>query len=159
MKKTDPMEGKLKVLHAATCPSLSGKSELTYQIGGDGTSKVYLRVQSNTGGGFFSPEWVSLESIQKAIDAAPKDRPLSALTLQPLFRGRSVNTPAFLMAALVHEKWLRILKGKKRGLEILDPGPFRAKVKKLAGSTPAKSPAKKAPVRRKKPSPAKKKTA
>ena len=149
----NPPEGSLKVLNTATCPSLSGKSELTYQIGGVG-DKVYLRVQDNTGGGFFSAEWVALEAIRKAIEGAPKGKPLSAVTLQPLFRGRSVNTPAFLLAALVHEKWLRVLKGKKRGLEVLDPAPFQTKLERLtARKSPEKKPAapkRKAPTRKKK---------
>jgi len=76
-----------------------------------------------------------------------------------------VNTPAFLMAAFVHEKWLRILKGRRRGLEVLDPKPFEAKVEKLTASggagkqkaisrvakpksSAAAKPAKKAPMRK-----------
>ena len=131
-KAKDPLEGIVKVLHSATCLSLSGKSNVTYQIGQHAEGGIYMRIYANTGGGFFSPEWVSLEEVQKFIDAAPKDKPLSSWSLHPLFRGKSVNTPAFLMAAFVHEKWLRILKGKKRGLEVLDPKPFEAKIEKLA---------------------------
>jgi hypothetical protein len=165
-KAKDPLEGIVKVLHSATCMSLSGKSNITYQIGGDEDANVYLRIHSNTGGGFFSPEWVSLSEVQKFIEAAPKDTPLSSWSLHPLFRGKSVNTPAFLMAALVHEKWLRILRGKKRGLEVLDAAPFRAKLEKLvsgkakpkaaaeakpkapAAAKPKASTAKKAPARK-----------
>ena len=133
-KAKDPLEGIVKVLHSNTCLSLSGKSNVTYQIGTDPESNIYMRIYANTGGGFFSPEWVSLEEVQKFIDAAPKDKPLSSWSLHPLFRGKSVNTPAFLMAAFVHEKWLRILKGKKRGLEVLDDAAFRAKLETLTGS-------------------------
>jgi hypothetical protein len=95
---------------------------------------IYLRIYGNTGGGFFSPEWVPLAEVQKFIADAPKDKPLSSWSLHPLFRGKSVNTPAFFMAALVHEKWLRILKGKKRGLEVLDEAPFMAKLEKLTAA-------------------------
>ncbi|NGP53234.1 hypothetical protein [Thioalkalivibrio sp. XN8] len=129
----DPLEGIVKVVHSGTCPSLSGKSQITYQIGKHPEGTVHLRVVANTGGGFFSPEWVALSDLQKCIDDAPKDRPLSSWTLHPIFRGKSVNTPAFLSAALVHEKWLRILKGKKRGLEVYDPKAFEAKLEKLTG--------------------------
>jgi len=133
-KTKDPLEGIVKVLHSSTCLSLSGKSNVTYQIGQHAEGGIYMRIYANTGGGFFSPEWVSLEEVQKFIDAAPKDKPLSSWSLHPLFRGKSVNTPAFLMAAFVHEKWLRILKGKKRGLEVLDDAAFRAKLETLTGS-------------------------
>lgn len=111
---------------------------------------------ADPGGGFLSPGWVALQAIEQAIEKAPKDRPLSAWTLQPLFRGKSVNTPAFLLAALVQEKWLRVLKGKKRGVEVVDPTAFQTKIKRLTGTAP-KSPGKKpapaktkAPARRKK---------
>jgi hypothetical protein len=151
----DPLAGIVKVLHSATCVSLSGKSNIAYQIGTDPESNIYLRIHANTGGGFFSPEWVALEEVQKFIADAPTDKPLSSWSLHPLFRGKSVNTPAFLMAAFVHEKWLRILKGKKRGLEVLDEAPFMAKLEKLMGSgkaakpkKPAKASARKAPAKK-----------
>ena len=163
-KAKDPLEGIVKVLHSSTCLSLSGKSNVTYQIGTDPESQIYMRIYANSGGGFFSPEWVSLSEVQKFIDAAPKDKPLSSWSLHPLFRGKSVNTPAFLMAAFVHEKWLRILKGKKRGLEVLDDAAFRAKLEKLTSgkvkasgrqvakkrtaAKPKTSAAKKAPMRK-----------
>jgi hypothetical protein len=129
----DPLEGIVKVVHSGTCPSLSGKSQISYQIGRHPEGAAYLRVIGNTGGGFFSPEWVALTDLKKCIDEAPDDRPLSSWTLHPIFRGKSVNTPAFLSAALVHEKWLRILKGKKRGLEVYEPKTFEAKLEKLVG--------------------------
>lgn len=141
-KSKDPLEGIVKVLHSATCLSLSGKSNITYQIGVHPEGAIYLRIYANTGGGFFSPEWVPLDEVQKFIADASKDKPLSSWSLHPLFRGKSVNTPAFFMAALVNEKWLRILKGKKRGLEILDEAPFMAKLDKLAGSGSAAKPKK-----------------
>jgi hypothetical protein len=141
-KSKDPLEGIVKVVNSATCMSLSGKSNITYQIGTDADGNSYLRIYGNTGGGFFSPEWVALEEVQKFIADAPTNKPLSSWSLHPLFRGKSVNTPAFFMAALVHEKWLRILKGKKRGLEVLDEAPFMAKLEKLTGSsTSTKKPA------------------
>jgi hypothetical protein len=57
--------------------------------------------------------------------------------------GKSVNTSASFMAALVHERWLRILKGEKRGLEVLDEAPFMVKLEKL---TRNKSPSPKRPA-------------
>jgi hypothetical protein len=133
-KSKDPLEGVVKVVNSATCMSLSGKSNITYQIGADADGNSYLRIYGNTGGGFFSPEWVPLADVQKFIADAPTNKPLSSWSLHPLFRGKSVNTPAFFMAALVHEKWLRILRGKKRGLEVLDEAPFMAKLGKLTGN-------------------------
>jgi hypothetical protein len=151
-KAKDPLADVVKVVHSGTCLSLSGKSNITYQIGADPEGNSYLRIYANTGGGFFSPEWVPLAEVQKFIAEAPKDKPLSSWSLHPLFRGKSVNTPAFFMAALVHEKWLRILKGKKRGLEVLDEAPFMAKLEKLtAGKASPKKPAAKPAAKPQKP--------
>lgn len=151
-KSKDPLENIVKVISSATCLSLSGKSNITYQIGVHPEGAMYLRIAGNTGGGFYSPEWIALEEVQKFIAEAPKDKPLSSWSLHPLFRGKSVNTPAFFMAALVHEKWLRILKGKKRGLEVLDEAPFLAKLEKLtAGKASAKKPAAKPAAKPQKP--------
>lgn len=66
-------------------------------------------------------------------------------------QGGAVDAPAFLLAALVQEKWLRVLKGKKRGVDAVDSAAFQTKIKRLTG-TARKSPTeKKPPVKRKAP--------
>jgi len=90
-----------KIAKAGECSSLSGKSSLNYQIGYDGQSNIYFRVTANSGGGWFSGDWVSMQVIQSALDKAPT--PLTSYALQILFKGKSVNTPAFLFAALKQE--------------------------------------------------------
>jgi hypothetical protein len=141
----DPMAGQISILKTATCESLSGQSTLTYQLGYTEDKEVYVRLLENTGGGQFSNEWISLKAVQDVLEDNPE--PLTSFMLQGLFVGKSANTPAFLMAALVHEKWLRVLKGKKRGQEILDTSRFMAKMAKLvarkAGKTTKKTPARK----------------
>ena len=130
-KFQDPMEGQVTVLKTGRCDSLSGKSDLTYQLGCTEDNEIYARISDNTGGGFFSKEWVSLKAIQDVLEDNPEDEPLTSFMIQGLFIGKSVNTPAFLMAALVQERWLRVLKGKKRGLEVLDTPKFMAKMSRL----------------------------
>lgn len=163
-KAKDPLAASMRVIKTASCGSISGKARLTYQIGCTPNSDVYLRITANTGGGFFSQEWVALEDIQKALEKSPEGQPITSFVLQPLLRGKSSNTPAFVMAALTHEKWLRILKGKKRGHEILDAAGFMARVEKLVSSagakkskTPARKTAKKAPAKKKASRPRRKK--
>jgi hypothetical protein len=63
-----------------------------------------------------------------------KDQDITSYLLVPLFKGKSVNTPAFLLSALANEKLTRPLKGKKRAHELLDPGPFLDKVENLMAS-------------------------
>ena len=121
----------MRVLKTATCKSVTGKSTLTYQIGCTSDNTVHIRITKNTGAGFFNDEWVALQDIQNALNRSPEGQPLTSLLLQSLVKGKSVNTPAFLMAALTHERMLRVLKGKKRGHEFLDPEGFTAKMDKL----------------------------
>jgi hypothetical protein len=47
-------ETPVQILKEGTCPTSSGKSNLGYQIGGDDSGAIQLRVASNDGGGFFS---------------------------------------------------------------------------------------------------------
>ena len=37
--------------------------------------EIYLRVHSNTGGGFFSQEWISLRDILTALKKRPEGYP------------------------------------------------------------------------------------
>ena len=53
-----------RILKKAQCPTISGKSDLTYNIACDRQKDIYVRVASNSGGGFFSQEWVALKDIQ-----------------------------------------------------------------------------------------------
>ncbi len=68
------MTDDLKILKKDTCPTLPGKSKLTYHIGTDAKAEIYLRVSENTGGGFFSHEWVALSAIEKALGEPPRQR-------------------------------------------------------------------------------------
>ena len=64
------------ILKTATCPTLSNKSTLTYHLGCDSKNALFLRVHANTGGGFFSREWIAWKAIQTALEKHPKDRPV-----------------------------------------------------------------------------------
>ena len=112
----------MRILKVATCPTSSGKTTLTYHIGCTTDKDIQFRVVANTGGGLFSPEWISLSAIQPAFEQAPF--PLTSYPLINLYQGKSTNTPAFLMAVLKNEGLVRNLEGKIRGYEILDAKPF-----------------------------------
>ncbi|MGD9356261.1 MAG: hypothetical protein PVH71_06180 [Chromatiales bacterium] len=135
----------IKILKNDTCPSISGKSTLKYQIGADDDDAILLRITGSSGGGFFSNEWIAFEKIQALLDAHPAEKPITSIVLYPLFRGKSVNTPSFLLAALVHEKVLMPMKGKQRCHEVGDMKIFAEKTAKLTSRTVKK----KAPVKKK----------
>ena len=130
MTKTE--DTSMRVLKKATCKTLSGKSTLTYHVGADPDHEIHVRVHANTGGGFFSNEWVSLIDIRSVLEEHPEGTPVTSFMLQPLFDGKSVNTPAFLLAALAHEKLLRPMNGKKRSHEPAED--FTARVETLSAS-------------------------
>lgn len=155
--------GTLRVLKIATCPSLSGKSTLTYHIGyavdsnravdGEANravdSGIQLRVSANTGSGFFSQEWVPMRTIRSALDEVPSGKTITSFQLHALFRGKSVNTPAFLFAVLKNEGLVEPAKDKQRQYDRIDPARFSAAVEALIAAgvdlkvdTPAKRAAK-----------------
>lgn len=124
----------VRIVKISTCPSLSGKSTLTYHLGCTGKAEIQIRVAANSGGGFFSVEWIALNTIQKVFSRIPSERPITSYPLQQLFRGKSVNTPSFLMAVLKHEGLVVPMTDKRRHFKCVDPAAFIAMVKGLAAS-------------------------
>ena len=121
-----------RIIKIATCPTCSGKATLTYHFGCSEDKQVYIRIVANSGGGFFSDEWIKLADIQAALDSA--QLPLTSFPLIKLFIGKSVNTPGFLLAVLKHEGLVKLLEGKIRGYEKIDSAPFMLEVDKLVSS-------------------------
>jgi hypothetical protein len=99
------------VLKQASCPTLSGTSTLHYELGLDAKQTPLIRITACTGGGFFSKEWVTLPAIRSSLQ---KSRTVAAILLFPLFKGKSVNTPGYLLAVLRAEKLIQALPGKTR---------------------------------------------
>ena len=120
-KQEDPLDDSMTVVKTASCETLTKKSKLTYQIGTLPDGEVYFRIHKNSGNGFFSNEWISLADIRKVLSKIPVGKPVTAIMLNDLFTGKSVNTPGFLLAVLVHEKLLIPMQGKKRSHEPVDP--------------------------------------
>ena len=120
-KSEDPLDDSMAVVRTGTCDTITKKSKLTYQIGTLPDGEVYFRIHKNSGNGFFSREWIALQDIQKVLSKIPVGKPVTAIMLNDLFTGKSVNTPGFLLAVLVHEKLLIPMQGKKRSHESVDP--------------------------------------
>jgi len=131
----------IKPIRKATTKSLEGKATLTYRLGLDETSALHWQIHANTGGGFFSDEWVAFPAIQKALSEWPEGSPITSMALRSLFTGKSVNTPSFLLATLVKEGVLTPVEGKKRHYQLGDIKGFLATVK-ANHSKPAKPKAK-----------------
>jgi len=91
------------------CESLSGRSTLTYEVG-QTKDGLMLRITGNSGGGQFNNHWVPLADLQQCLEA--QEKPFSTRAVKPLFKGQSVNTAGFLLAALKH---LGLLEAKEEG--------------------------------------------
>ena len=116
----------IQVIKEAQCKSLEGSATLTYQIGLGDAGEIQLKIDKNSGGGFFSNEWVAFTAIQQAFTDWPEDTPINSMALRPLFKGKSVNTPSFMLAVLTAEKLLEPMPKRKRVHRACDPAVFLA---------------------------------
>ena len=153
MSKATKEQAEMRILKTATCKTLSGKSTLTYQLGCTPDAEIHLRITKNSGGGFFSDEWVKYEDIQAVLKERSEISPIMSHFISPLLKGKSSNTSGFIMAVLSHLKLIRPLPKKKRLHELLDAKPFLDQMEKLTASdakpkgTVRKAPSKKATVK------------
>jgi hypothetical protein len=122
----------IRILKIATCPSLSGKSELTYHIGCDSQGDILFRVNANSGSGYFNKEWITSARIGKVLGESSN---ITSFTLQPTYKGKSLNNGGFLMAVLKHEG-LVLASGDEnaRTYQLGDPSRFMAEMKTLIDS-------------------------
>jgi len=122
----------IRVLRVETCPSLSHRSTLTFQVGCRADGAVVLRLVANTAKGHFADDWVAWVDV---LEHLPNGEPLSNSSLQPLFSGKSINTGGFLMAVLRH---LGVVQGdveRGRGYVLADPKDFEMHARSLVAST------------------------
>jgi len=124
----------IQPLKSSTCPTISRKSNLSYELGQDAAKAFHYRIVSCDGGGFFSPEWIAWTALQAAIKKSV--RPLTSLCLRPLFKRKSVNASGYLLAALVAEGLLEPLPDKIRHFRLTGDSPATSEAKPR--STPAK---------------------
>ena len=131
---TDNIEHKspMRVLRVATTASLSGRSELTYQISCSNDNAIFFRVTANSAAGMFSNDWISMAAISDALSNAQKIR--SATLLQTCYSTRSQNSGGFLLGCLVNEKLIASSEGNERNYQCLDPSAFLEHINALIAS-------------------------
>ena len=155
-KTNDNTENAIQVLKESTCKTSSGKSTLTYQVGVDESGDIHLKISGNDGGGFWSAEWLSFTSIQTALKEWPEDQGVTSMTFRKIFRGKSANTPGFLVAVLCAEGIIEPMGEKKRVHQACDPAAFLASVEALQNGSSKKPRAKTKAVPKAKAAPKKK---
>jgi len=112
--KTGPSD--VIAFKTAQAKKLSMRSEglLTYQLGFVAAiGQVFIRLQSNETGGYFSKEWVPFEAIHDClVTRAAVNEPFSAAALKTSFISKSQNNAGFLAAVLKAEELLQGVVGK-----------------------------------------------
>ena len=102
-------------------PKLSPKApgHLTYALGiDDHTQDLYLQLQDNSSGGFFSREWVPLSHIDACIARLKPKEVFAASHFRPAFISRSQNNAGFLAAALKAEGVIIAVPEQLNGLQV-----------------------------------------
>lgn len=122
------MSDEIRIIKTASCPSLSDRSILNYEIGAI-DDDFYIRLTGNTEKGLFSKDWISFAAIQGLV---PEDGMISSRYIRPIFAGRSVNSVAFLLAVLKHEGLIVGSDDKSRSWRCIDPSHFQQTMKALA---------------------------
>ena len=146
----------MRILKKAMCFTISGRSKIGYHVGATPDETIHIRIHANQNGGMFSQEWVPFDAIQVALKDDREGAAITSVRLTSLFKGKSVNTPSFLLAALKDLKLVRPMQGKQRRHERLDPRPFLDQMEKLMSSsaavntkkTPIKNTVRKTPVKK-----------
>ena len=129
----------VRVLKAGTCPTLSGRGSLKYEIGTDDAANVAIRLTANSGGGFFNGDWVPIDAVTKILQSPHVQKGLTSTAFVPIYRGKSMNSPSFLAAVLKAEGVIRLQEGKSRSYEVADLQGFLASVSPHTSSIPGKA--------------------
>ena len=134
----------IRRLKTGNYSSRSGKSKLTYLIGCDPEAKIYFRIHSNTSNGFFNNDWVPLEVILELLGKS--GGAFTSFALYPLLKGKSNNTPSFIIAALLEEGVIHRSMSHKRCYDLSSSNIFMDRIKPLMDSKEESKPSKKKPV-------------
>lgn len=139
----------MRILKTAECPSLSGRSTLTYNIGCENEKEVFISLVANSGPGIFNKGWIEVAQLDPLLSSAEK--PITSGLLHALFNGKSANSAGFLLAVLIKEGLIKISKESLRCYERIDPAEFKKTIQELIDKGVSVDPAGE-PVKGKKPS-------
>lgn len=90
----------IAAIYSGDCPSVSGRSNLSFEIGRHAQDEsLHLRIAANDGGGMFCEDWASGMQIDAIVKGSTE---LTAKSFHALHPGRSINTGGFVLACLRH---------------------------------------------------------
>jgi hypothetical protein len=116
VSKTKGKDGDIHVVESGSCPTLTGKSTLGYDVGRDPSDALHLRIRSNSGNGRFSKDFLPLQALMDALGKAKP--PITSGTFRAVCRAKSANQAPFLLAVFAHKGLVQRLPGKLRGFAL-----------------------------------------
>ena len=121
----------MRILKIATCPSLSGRSTLTYHVGCDKANAIVFRLWKNSSAGMFNKTWVSMAEVSKLLSSPEK---ITSTALQPLYEATSRNNAGFTLALLQGEGLIEKSVDNTRTYQTANPAPFLERINALIAS-------------------------
>lgn len=150
MEVSSTNNAEIKILKIGECPSLSGRSSLTYYIGcrsdlldkagSEFNDAISFRIHANSGSGLFSDQWVAVSALKTVFDKEKSKDAVTSSSLNSVFAGRSVNTAGFILAVLKAEGLVVHMEDKRRYYQCASTEQFFAAMKILADSINAGDP-------------------
>ena len=122
----------LRILKIAHCPSVSGKSTLTYHIGCNEDGDIHIRIHANSASGMFSQEWVAWSAIEETLSRHVTG--FTSAAFRGLIKGKSQNNAGFMLAVLLQEQLVIKEGDQKRSYTCLDSGAFLDQINRLLAS-------------------------
>ncbi len=121
----------IRILKIGNCPSLSGSSTLTYHVAANNESAIAFRVFANTGKGYFSNEWIPLDSILEVFGDRAS---VGATLLRQAYISASSNNGGFLLGVLRAESLVQVNSAQHGSYLPVDPAAYKAELKVLIDS-------------------------
>ena len=118
----------MHILKTDTCPSLSGRSILTYHIGHK-NEEIFFSLAENSKPGVLSREWISLNQMETLLAAEEYAFTSRTSSLHTLYKGHSINSGGFMLAVLLKEGL--VTKGQRRSYCRCDSSAFYAAIDAL----------------------------
>ena len=122
----------IRILKIANCPSVSGKSTLTYHIGCNDDGDIHIRIHANSAAGMFSQEWVAWTAIEDTLKRHVTG--FTSAAFRSLIQGKSQNNAGFLLAVLLQEQLVIKEGDQKRSYTCLDSADFLDQINRLLAS-------------------------
>ncbi len=128
------MTNTLRIIRKSTSLKLSHRAQgtLTYHVGYDESAKTFhFRITANSGGGFFSNEWIALNDILDVVESTSPDKPFKAIIFKSLYESKGSNNHGFLAAALRAESLLLPVEKQLMSHTLGDVKSFKTAMQKL----------------------------